>query len=74
LSLLEKLDNGDAHAQKELKTGLNFARPKIIEIGKRLNEIGGITLMQLALDKIYERDSSHTVISYNWNGIGDWLY
>lgn len=74
LSLLDKLDSGDETAHKVLKSRLNDARPKIIDIGKRLNTIGGMELMQIALEKINERDNSHTVISSNWNGIGEWLF
>lgn len=74
LSLLDKLDSGDESAHKVLKSRLTDARPKIIDIGKRLNTIGGMEFMQIALEKINERDNSQTVISSNWNGIGEWLF
>ena len=74
LSLLDKLNIGDETAHKVLKSRLNDARPKIIEIGKRLNTLGGMEVMQIALEKINERDKSHTVISTYWNGIGEWLF
>jgi hypothetical protein len=74
LSLLDKLDSGDENAHNVLKSILNDARPKIIDIGKKLNNIGGMQLMQITLEKINERDGSHTVISSCWNGIGEWLF
>jgi hypothetical protein len=74
LSLLNELDSGDESAHKVLKAGLFNARPKIIDIGKNLNSIGGIELMQIALEKINERDASHIVISSYWNGIGQWQF
>lgn len=47
---------------------------KLLILDKRLNTIGGMELMQIALEKINERDNSHTVISSCWNGIGEWLF
>jgi len=48
---------------------------RAIEIGKRLNEIGGFDLMEFVLKKVRKRlgakISSH--LSYAWTDIGKWV-
>lgn len=47
--------------------------PRIIEIGKELNKIGGIQLMQDAYYEIINPFQSHgPILKWAWGGIGDW--
>jgi hypothetical protein len=49
--------------------------PRVKEIGKELNEIGGIYLMRLVGSKLSSPlyNDDHTELNYAWNGIGEWL-
>lgn len=46
------------------------------EIGKRLNEIGGLPLMEYAYKKVKSKASKQLAIhlEYAWNEVGEWNY
>ena len=49
--------------------------PRVKEIGKELNKIGGINLMRRVGSELSFPlfCDDHTELNYVWNGIGEWL-
>lgn len=59
---------------------MQFKHIRAREIGKRLNELGGLELMQWAFDRMsrkldkHDRNRLSEHLGYCWNNLNDWKY